>query len=68
VPLTLCPGYLLFLGLEGFEDAIPFLLDDIVLDSAPRRPPFGPASMKTFVMFFSPNELLTVQRKPRVGK
>ena len=34
-PLTLRPGYRLFLGLECLEDAIPLLLDDIVHDSGP---------------------------------
>jgi hypothetical protein len=35
VPLTLRTGDRLGLGLECLEDAIPLLLDDIALDSAP---------------------------------
>jgi hypothetical protein len=40
VPLTLRLGDRLGLCLECLEDAIPMLLDDIVLDSAPIRPTF----------------------------
>ena len=43
VPLTLRPGYRLFLGLECLEDAIPLLLDHIILDSGPSCRPFGRA-------------------------
>jgi hypothetical protein len=35
------PGYRLFLRLKRFEDAIPLLFDDIVLDRASLRSTFG---------------------------
>jgi hypothetical protein len=45
VPLTLRPGDRLCLGLECLEDAIPLLLEDVVLDGSPLLPAFGGASM-----------------------
>jgi hypothetical protein len=41
VALALRPAYRLFLGLERFEDAVSFLLDDIVLDRTTLLPAFG---------------------------
>jgi hypothetical protein len=58
VPLTLRPGYRLFLVLEGFEDAVSLLLDDKVLDRATSGRPFGRASMNTVVITSSPVALV----------
>jgi hypothetical protein len=68
MPLTLRPGYRLLLGFECFEDTIPFLLDNIVVDSAPLCRPVGRGSMKTLVMMFLSRRLLTEDyTKPKVG-
>jgi hypothetical protein len=53
VPLTLPPGDSLCLGLKCLEDAVSFLLDNIVVDSAPLLPAFGAGLNEDFVMTFS---------------
>jgi hypothetical protein len=54
VAVTLRPGYRLFLGLERFEDAVTFLLDDIVLDSTTLLPAFVAGLDADFRHVFSP--------------
>ena len=58
VPLTLRPGYRLFLGLECLEDAIPLLLDDIVHDSGPFPSAFRTGLNVNCRHEFSPGKVL----------
>jgi hypothetical protein len=60
VPLTLRPRDRLSLGLECFEDAVPSLLDDIILDIAPFRPTFRASLYEDCRHDFSP-QLLSIK-------
>ena len=61
VALALRQDYRLSLRLKCLEDAIPLLLDDIVLDSAPFRPTFRPGLYEDCRHDFSPLQLLSIE-------